>query len=91
GLSLIEALACGHPAFAFGVGAVPEVLGAVDPALVVSSRDTDRLIHLVEAYLSLSPAERDRRGARYRQKVLNSFSLSASAEALQALYRELAQ
>ena len=91
GLSLIEALACGHPAFAFGVGAVPEVLGAVDSALVVPARDTARLVQLVDGYLSLSPAERDRRGAQYRQKVLNSFSLSASAEALQALYRELAQ
>lgn len=89
GLSLVEALACGHPAFAFAVGAVPEVLGAIDPALIVPPRDTAALVAKVEAFLSLSPAEREGRGARYRDTVLRFYPLSASADALRSLYREM--
>jgi len=86
GLSLIEALACGHPCIAFGVGAVPEVLGSIDPTLVVPSRDTAATIRAVEQYLSLTPQERDAKGRLYRSAVLEQYSLIASANALQALY-----
>jgi len=89
GLSIIEALACGHPAFAFDAGAVSEVLSTIDSSLVVPLKDTESLIHLVEAHLSLSSEQRDQLGVQYRQKVLDSFSLSKSADKLQLLYEEL--
>jgi len=90
GLSLIEALACGHPCFAFSVGAVPEVVGAVDPALLVPPRDTATLAAAAKAFLALPRDERERRGERYREAVLRLFPLRASAEALEALYRAMA-
>ncbi len=89
GLSLIEALACGHPAFAFAVGAVPEVLGDIDPALVSPPRDTAGLVRKVETFLSLDPGERERRGAHYREEVLRRYSIEGSAQALLALYRDM--
>jgi len=89
GLSLIEALACGHPAFAFGVGAVPEVLEPIDPNLVVSQCDTDTLSSRIEEYLDLSPQERDTKGEVYRKAVLERYPLSQSAEKLHSVYRDL--
>ena len=91
GLSLVEALACGHPAFAFAVGAVPEVLGSIDASLVASPRDTAAMVRNIEAFLALSPDERERRGLHYREEVLRRYSLKASAAALQRLYRLMVQ
>lgn len=89
GLSLIEALACGRPAFAFDAGAVSEVLSPIDPSLVVPLRDCDALVRRVREFLALSPEERRRRGERYREEVLKRYSLEASADALRVVYARL--
>lgn len=91
GLSLIEALACGRPAFAFGGGAVPEVLTAIDPSLVVSLRDTRALVSRVETFLHLPIPEREKQGVQYRQSILELYSIDAAAKALQMLYEEMTQ
>ncbi|MDD4286975.1 MAG: glycosyltransferase family 4 protein [Candidatus Peribacteraceae bacterium] len=90
GLSLIEALACGRPAFAFDAGAVAEVLVPIDPSLVVPIRDSAALVRRVHAFLNLSSSERLLRGSRYREEVLKRYSLAASAQALWNVYRSLA-
>ncbi len=90
GLSLIEALACGRPAFAFDGGAVREVLEPVDPGLVVPLRDTAELTRRVLRFLELPPAERARKGMIYRQTVTSRYPLSASASALRTLYQRIA-
>jgi len=89
GLSLIEALASGHPAFGFSVGAVPEVLGSIDDSLVVPPRDTSALTKVVLSFLRFSPQEREQKGAQYRKEVLHRYSLHASAEGLQNLYKSM--
>jgi len=89
GLSLIEALACGRPAFAFDAGAVKEVLVPIDPSLVVPLRDSDALVRRVREFLSLSSEERRLRGERYREEVLKRYPLAASAAALRAMYTRL--
>lgn len=89
GLSLIEALACGRPAFAFDAGAVREVLAPVDPDLVVALRDTDELTRRVQKFLALSPAERAEKGRRYREGVSRLYPLKKSAAALHDLYKKL--
>jgi len=89
GLSLIESLACGHPAFAFAVGAVPEVLESIDSSLIVSTRDTEALTKAVEEFLALPSVDRDQRGELYREAVLDRYSLQASANALNTLYNSL--
>lgn len=91
GLSLVEALACGHPAFAFAVGAVPEVLGSIDASLVATPRDTAAMARNIEAFLTLSSEERERCGVRYREEVLRRYPLKASAAALQRLYHIMVQ
>lgn len=89
GLSLIEALACGHPCFAFGSGAVPEVLGSIDPDLIISPRDTVATIKAVEQYLSLASKERDAKGEHYRTAVLTQYPLASSASELQKVYTDM--
>lgn len=90
GLSLIEALSCGHPAFAFAVGAVPEVLGTIDSTLIVSPKDTIHMTHAIRDYLACSTKERDSRGKHYREAVLSKFSLASSAEQLRCVYEDIA-
>lgn len=86
GLSLIEALACGRPAFAFDSGATKEVLDPVDPSLIVPIRDVDQLVARVEAFLRLPVEERVRKGNECRQAVLKLYPLENSAGQLKKLY-----
>lgn len=89
GLSLIEALACGKPAFAFDAGAVKEVLAPIDPSLVSPLRDTTSLVRHVVAFLRLPAEERQRRGNAYRRAIEQRFPLRASAAALRAFYERI--
>lgn len=89
GLSLIEALACGRPAFAFDAGAVREVLAPIDPELIVAPRDVDALTARVLAFLALPAHERLERGRRYREAVLERYSNAAAAQALGVVYARL--
>lgn len=91
GLSLIEALACGRPAFAFAGGAVPEVLSAVDASLVVPMRDTAALVARAEAFLELPEAERRKKGEQYRAAVLARYDITLAAQQLHALYSQMRQ
>ncbi|MBI2636130.1 glycosyltransferase family 4 protein [Candidatus Peregrinibacteria bacterium] len=86
GLSLIEALACGRPAFAFDAGAVGEVLSPIDPSLVVPIRDTAGLAARVIRFLQLPPAERAERGRGYRDAVTRLYPQKQSANRLRELY-----
>lgn len=86
GLSLIEALAHGRPAFAFGGGAVEEVLSPIDPRLVSPLRDTAELVRRVQEFLRLPEAQRRERGENYRHAVLDRYSLVRSGQALQEFY-----
>ncbi len=86
GLSLIEALACGRPAFAFEAGATSEVLGPIDPSLVVPLRNVEELTAHAEEFLRLSPQERQKKGEEYREEVVRLYSLKESARRLKEVY-----
>jgi len=51
GMSTVESLASGTPVLGTAVGATPEILTALDPALVVESADPDRLAAGIEGAL----------------------------------------
>lgn len=89
GLSLIEALACGRPAFAFDVGAVREVLEPIDSSLVVPPRNTDVMVQRIETFLSSSEAQKRSKQAFYREEVLRRYSMDKAAQHLCALYNSL--
>lgn len=89
GLSLIEALACGRPAFAFDGGAVREVLEHFDAHLIISLRDSTEMIRRVLAYLSLSQEKRAATGQRYRRAVIQQYTLEKAAEMLRGTYERM--
>ncbi|MFA7681907.1 MAG: glycosyltransferase family 4 protein [Candidatus Peribacteraceae bacterium] len=91
GLSLIEALACGRPAFAFDGGAVREVLKPIDENLVAPLRDASEIVDRVGSFLDLPEATRIKRGKDYRDAVLEQYSLQHSGRALSVLYNSLCQ
>ena len=91
GLSLIEALSCGIPAFAFSVGAVDEVLESVDPTLVVPCCDTTEMTKHIDAFLQSSEEHRVSKGKEYRNAVLQRYSMDKAAKRLFSLYTDLTQ
>jgi glycosyltransferase involved in cell wall biosynthesis len=86
GLSLIEALACGRPSFAFDAGATGEVLRPIDSNLLVPLRDADALANRVIAFLDLPQSEQITRGLAYRTAIQTTYPLRASAQALHHVY-----
>ncbi|MCF7844225.1 MAG: glycosyltransferase family 4 protein [Kiritimatiellales bacterium] len=86
GLTLIETLACGHPAFAFDVGAVREVLGEIDPDLIVEPRNISHIVNKIEAHLVLTSQDREKKGEDLRTKVIGRYSIDRSSDALRGIY-----
>lgn len=89
GLSLIEALSCGIPAFAFAGGAVGEVLGAIDERLIVPERDSAALAAHVDAFLSQQERSQRDRGAQYRSAVVHMYGMAKAAGELKKLYESM--
>ena len=89
GLSLIEALSCGKPAFAFGGGAVQEVLDPIDPNFTVPLRDINELTKRVQVFLALSVEEKRTLADQYRKEVLVRYSIERSAQEMISVYKQI--
>jgi glycosyltransferase involved in cell wall biosynthesis len=64
GLVTLESLACGTPVIGTPVGATPEVLGALDPALLAEAPTSEALARAILALLART--DRDALAARCR-------------------------
>jgi polysaccharide biosynthesis protein PelF len=84
--SLIEAMACGLPAVATGVGGVPEAVA--DAGIVVPPRAPELLGEAIVRLLD-DPEGRARMGARARERVVGLFTLAHCLTGYRALYDEL--
>lgn len=89
GLSIIEALSTGRPPFPFDVGAVSEVLRPIDESLISPARDADVVAQKILEHLSLSVAERKNRGQKYRDIVLQMYSIEKAGQSLEVLYTKI--
>lgn len=89
GLVLLEAQACGTPAIAYASGGTPEMVVDGETGLLVPERDEAALQDALRTLLALPTAERTAMGARARAWVVAERSLAASAEQLDAVYREV--
>ncbi len=85
-LAVGEAMAMGKPVVATGVGGVGELLG--DAGVVVPARNSQALAAAMIATMRLGRDELAARGRAARQRVLERFSVDASADAWEALYTE---
>ena len=88
GLALIEAMACGTPVIASGVGGVPEVVQDGVTGFVVPAGDVPALRERLEQLLG-DPHLARRMGQNARADVLERFTWSKVAERCLAAYAEL--
>ena len=82
GLSMVEAMACGTPVIAFGLGSVPEIIKNSETGFVVDSVDA-----AVEAVKRIPELDR----ARVRQYVQENFSRELMVENYIKVYKEVLQ
>ena len=80
GLSLVEAMACGTPVIAFGLGSIPEIIMDGETGYIVE--DIDQAVHAVAAVRSL-----DRTACR--EHVEQRFSHARMVNDYVRVYREL--
>ncbi len=89
GLTAVEALASGTPSLVTPVGALPEVVGDLSPALVFRAATAadmaDRLIAVTRGTVQLPDEQACRR------YVLSRYSASGAAAAVAGIYREAAR
>jgi glycosyltransferase involved in cell wall biosynthesis len=86
--SLIEAMACGLPTVATGVGGVPEAV--TDGGLVVPPRSPEQMGAAILSLLADAPRRRDM-GTRARRRVLGLFTLEHCLEGYRQVYDELSR
>ena len=86
GLVIAEAMACGRVVVATDCGGVREVVG--DAGFLVPPRNAEALAKAMGRALRLSDDEHERLGVAARQRVVEHFSLEATAERYLAVYRD---
>jgi glycosyltransferase involved in cell wall biosynthesis len=85
GLVVAEAMACKRPVVATDCGGVREVVG--DAGFLVPPKDADALAQAMQKGLELNAEERDRLGARARERVVSRYSFDVMAERYLSVYK----
>ena len=92
GLVTVEALACGTPVLGTPVGAIPEILTPLDPALVTEGADAASLAEGLRRLLRRfrdDPSERDRLATTCRAYVEQHYTWERHARELELLLHEM--
>jgi glycosyltransferase involved in cell wall biosynthesis len=88
GMVLLEAAACGVPAIASCIGAIPELVADRRTGLLFDPDNFDELVEQVW-WAWTHPVDMERMGAAARQLYLDNFTAEKNYEALIAIYRKL--
>ena len=89
GLALIEAMSCGIPTIATGVGVLPELLGPSNSGMVVAPNDISALSAAIQFWLT-HPAEAAEKGMRMRERACAHYGAAQPVAAYQAVLSALA-
>jgi glycosyltransferase involved in cell wall biosynthesis len=81
GLTLAEAMCCGAPVVAFGLGSIPEIIDHKKTGYVIAPGDVDGMVEAVRNIKKISRA-------RCRQHTLANFSTRKMAENYVAVYQK---
>lgn len=90
GLAVVEAMAAGLPVVAADGGAHRETIGAVTSETMFPVGDADRAAEIIRN-LADDPVKRGELSARVRRGYLESFTVVAHVDRLEALYRRIAR
>ncbi|MFZ0312110.1 MAG: glycosyltransferase family 4 protein [Candidatus Korobacteraceae bacterium] len=88
GMALLEAAACGVPAIASRIGAIPELVADHRTGLLFDPDNFSELIERVR-WAWTHPSEMDDMGSVARQSYLQNFTAAENYEALMSIYRTL--
>jgi glycosyltransferase involved in cell wall biosynthesis len=89
GLSLIEAAACGVPAIASRIGAIPELVIDSQTGMLFDPENFSELIDKVQ-WAWTHPAEMEAMGSAARQLYEREFTAEKNYRALMNIYRKVA-
>ena len=85
GLVTVEALACGTPVLGTPVGATPELLKPLDPALLARDASTEALAEGILAFLKRPKLD----PLTLREYVETRYTLQKHAAGVEAVYQEI--
>ena len=89
-LALLEAMACGRPVAAIGVGGVPEIVEVGTTGLLAGAQDWEGVaIHVLD--LLARPERRVAMGRAARARAEQHFDIRASVSTIAELFRETAR
>jgi len=86
GISTVEALSTNLPVVGTPAGATPEILRAIDPALLTRDTSAEAIADAVTSWLGLH--EQEAGDDRYRREVLAKYSWDHVANLMEAYYEE---
>ena len=88
GMGLLEAAACGVPAIASRIGAIPEMVTDRETGLLFDPDNFDELVEQVR-WAWAHPTDMEHMGTAARQRFLRDFTAEKNYEALITIYRKL--
>jgi len=84
--TVMEALSCGTPVLAFGVGGIPEMIQDGQTGWVVEPGDTQGLLQAAQTFLGQSEQQRQQMSAAARAFAQATYSFDAVVEQYRKLY-----
>lgn len=87
--TVMEALSCGTPVLAFGVGGIPEMVQNGKTGWVIEPGDSEGLFQAAQAFMTQSAEERRHMATAARAFAQSTYAHEAVLEQYQALYRSV--
>ncbi|MDP3244875.1 MAG: glycosyltransferase family 4 protein [bacterium] len=89
GMATLEALASGLPVIGTPIGATPEILNKLSPALITKSAKAEDLAQGVMDFLRYSEEEKESLSQKARQLAVNDYDWNKAVEELEAIIKNV--